>query len=280
VFVAGPPALWLVERRFGRPPRGDSEPAARLLLGLVPLAVIVIGVLEKLVGIDVGINLRANEDFAFFGALGVALILPVVVSTVIAFVRRRADFRRLTLAAAIPVFALELAAVYEYNDWIGRFMLVPVALSVPLLAAVYPARKLAAASVVLAVTGCFAAVGFNELKPVGLHGTTPVWSMSRVGVETLSRPRMRPIIDLVQARVPQRVRLGLVAGQDDWSYPFYGSSLERRVVYLKAKGALASAERQGIDEVLFARDRKPRQMPGRWRLTADPRSGWILARRA
>jgi Dolichyl-phosphate-mannose-protein mannosyltransferase len=280
VLVAGPPALWLVERRFGRPPRGDSEPAARLLLGLVPVAVIVVGVLEKVVGIDVGINLRANEDFAFFGALGAALILPVAVSTVIAFVRRRADFRRLALASAIPLFALQLAAVYEYNDWIGRFMLVPVALSVPLLAAVYPARKLAAASVVLAATGCFAAVGFNELKPVGLHGTTPVWSMSRVGVETLSRPRMRPIIDLVQARVPQRMRLGLVAGQDDWSYPFYGSSLERRVVYLKGSGALASAERLGIDEVLFARDRRPRRMPGRWRLTVDPRSGRILARRA
>jgi hypothetical protein len=278
VLVAGPPALWLVERRFGRPPRGDSEPAARLLLGLVPVAVIVVGVLEKVVGIDVGINLRANEDFAFFGALGAALILPVAVANVVAFVRRRADFRRLVLACAIPLFALELAAVYEYNDWIGRFMLVPVALSVPLLAAVYQARKLAAASVVLAATGCFAVVGFNELKPVGLHGTTPVWSMSRVGVETLSRPRMRPIIDLVQARVPQRVRLGLVAGQDDWSYPFYGSSLERRVVYLKRTGALASAERLGIDEVLFARDRKPGRLPGRWRLTADPRSGWILAR--
>jgi Glycosyltransferase family 87 len=280
VLVAGPPALWAVERRFGRPPRGDSEPPVRLLLGLVPVAVIVVGVLEKVVGIDVGINLRANEDFAFFGALGAALILPVAVFTVVAFVRRRADFRRLALAAAIPLFALELAAAYEYNDWIGRFMLVPVALSVPLLAAVYPARKLAAASVVLAATGCFAAVGFNELKPIGLHGTTPVWSMSRVGVETLSRPRMRPIIDLVQGRVPQRVRLGLVAGQDDWSYPFYGSSLERRVVYLKGAGALSSAERQGIDEVLFARDRRPRRMPERWRLTADPRSGWILARRA
>jgi hypothetical protein len=145
---------------------------------------------------------------------------------------------------------------------------------------VYPARKLAAASVVLAATGCFATVGFNELKPVGLHGTTPVWSMSRVGVETLSRPRMRPIIDLVQARVPQRVRLGLVAGQDDWSYPFYGTSLERRVVYLEGVGALASAERLGIDEVLFARDRTPAGPPERWRLTTDRRSGWILARRA
>jgi hypothetical protein len=280
VLVAGPPALWLAERRFGRPPHGDSEPAVRLLLGLAPVAVIVIGVLEEVARIDVGINLRANEDFAFFGALGAALVLPVALSTLVAFVRRRADFRRLALASAIPLFALELAAVYEYNDWIGRFMLVPVALSVPLVAAVYPARKLAAASVVLAATGCFATVGFNELKPVGLHGTTPVWSMSRVGVETLSRPRMRPIIDLVQARVPQRVRLGLVAGQDDWSYPFYGTSLERRVVYLKGAGALASAERLGIDEVLFSRNRKPVRPPERWRLTTDHRSGWILARRA
>ena len=280
VLVAGPPALWAVERRFGRPPRGDSEPPARLLLGLAPVAIVAVGVVESVMGIDVGINLRANEDFAFFGALGAALVVPAALSTLVASVRRRADFRRLALAAAIPLFALELAAVYEYNDWIGRFMVVPVALTVPLVAAAYPARKLAAASVVLAATGCFATLGFNELKPVGFHGTTPVWSMSRVRAETISRPRMRPIIDLVQARVPQRVRLGLVAGQDDWSYPFYGSSLERRVVYLKGKSALASAERQGIDQVVFARDRKPATRLERWRLTVDPRSGWILARRA
>jgi hypothetical protein len=240
----------------------------------------VLGVLESELGIHVGVNLRANEDFAFFGALGAALVVPVALVTLVASVRRRADFRRLALASAIPLFALELAVVYEYNDWIGRFMVVPVALTAPLLAAAYPARKLAAASVVLAATGCFATVGFNELKPVGLHGTTPVWAMSRVRVETIGRPRMQPIIDLVQASVPQRVRLGLVAGQDDWSYPFYGSSLQRRVVYLDGNGALASAERQGIDEVLFARDKEPRRMLERWRITIDPRSGWILARRA
>ena len=132
----------------------------------------------------------------------------------------------------------------------------------------------------LAATGCFATLAFNELKPVGLAGTTPVWAMSRVRVETIGRPRMQPIIDLVQARVPRRVRLGLVAGQDDWSYPFYGSSLERRVVYLDGNGALASAERRGIDEVLFARDKMPVGRLERWRLTLDRRSGWILARRA
>ena len=280
VLVGAPPVLWLVERRFGRPPCGDREPAARLLLGLAPVAVIALGVLESVVGIHVGINLRANEDFAFFGALGAALVVPVALFTLVASIRRRADFRRCALAAAIPLFAVELAAVYEYNDWIGRFMVVPVALTVPLLAAAYPARKLAAASVVLAATGCFATLGFNELKPVGLHGTTPVWAMSRVRVETIGRPRMQPIIDLVQARIPQRISLGLVAGQDDWSYPFYGSSLERRVVYLNGNGALASAERRGIDEVLFARDRKPVGSLERWRLTVDRRSGWILARRA
>ena len=280
VLVGAPPVLWLVERRFGRPPCGDREPAARLLLGLAPVAVIALGVLESVVGIHVGINLRANEDFAFFGALGAALVVPVALFTLVASIRRRADFRRCALAAAIPLFAVELAAVYEYNDWIGRFMVVPVALTVPLLAAAYPARKLAAASVVLAATGCFATLGFNELKPVGLHGTTPVWAMSRVRVETIGRPRMQPIIDLVQARIPQRISLGLVAGQDDWSYPFYGSSLERRVVYLDGNGALASAERRGIDEVLFARDRKPVGRLERWRLTVDRRSGWILARRA
>src|SRR5205807_10452410 len=82
-----------------------------------------------------------------------------------------------------------------------------------------------------------------ERSTLSLHDALPIWAMSRVRVETIGRPRMQPIIDLVQARIPQRISLGLVAGQDDWSYPFYGSSLERRVVYLNGNGALASAER-------------------------------------
>jgi dolichyl-phosphate-mannose-protein mannosyltransferase len=276
ILVAVPPALWALDRRIGR--RREREPDARLLLGLAPVAVIALGALEPEVGIHVGVNLRANEDFAFFGALGAALVLPAALATLVASTRRKPDLRRCALAAAIPLFALELAAAYEYNEWIGRFMIIPVALTVPLVAAAYPARKLAAASVVLAAVGCFAAVAFNEGKPTGLAGTTPVWEMSRARAEALSRPRMEPIIGLVQTTVPQGVRLGVVAGHDDWSYPFYGRSLERKIVYLDEGDALAAARRQGIGEVLFARGKRPAAMPEGWRVITDSRSGWILAR--
>src|SRR5919201_1454741 len=171
ILIAAPPALWALDRRFGL--RRGREPDARLLLGLAPVAVIVIGALEPELGIDVGINLRANEDYEFFGALGVALVLPTAAVTLVAALRQRGDLRRCALAAAIPLFALELAAAYEVNDWIGRFMISPAALTMPLVAAAYPARKLAAASVALAAVGCFTTVAFNEQKPTGLAGTTP-----------------------------------------------------------------------------------------------------------
>src|SRR5919201_1439873 len=139
ILVAAPAAFWALDRRFGL--RRGHEPDARLLLGLAPVAVILIGALEPELGIHVGINLRANEDYAFFGALGVALVLPTAAVTLVAALRQRGDLRRCALAAAIPLFALELAAAYEVNDWIGRFMISPAALTMPLVAAAYPARK-------------------------------------------------------------------------------------------------------------------------------------------
>ena len=279
VLITGPPALWLLERRFGHGRVDVREPDARLLVALAPIAVLALGALEWAAGIHVGVNLRANEDLAFFGTLGAALLLPVAATTIVRTLRRRSDLRPAALAFAIPVFGLELAVGYQYNDWIGRFMIIPVAMSVPLVAAAYPARKLAAASAVLAGVGCFTTVAFNERKPTGLAGTTPIWSMSRTQAVTIGLPGMQPIIRAVDRAVPQGRALGIVLGPDDWSYPFYGGSLDRKLVYLNEKRPFVAAERSRVQAVLFARDRRPLGRSARWQSVRIAGSGWTLSRR-
>jgi hypothetical protein len=245
--------------------------------GLAPIAVLVVGGLATLAHVRDGVNVRADEDLAFFGPLGGVLVLPLVVRTLAAHVRRRrVDVRAVALAAALPLFVVELALAYRYNDWIGRFMVVPVALTAPLVASAYSARRLAAGLVAVAGLSLFATIAFNEQKPVGLAGTRPVWELGRDRVETIGRPRLGPVVRLVNRRLPARTKLGLVLGADDWSYPFYGASLERRIVYLRSRGALAAARRAGIADVLFARGKAPRASSS-WTVVAIGRSGWKLA---
>src|SRR5581483_9509524 len=76
---------------------------------------------------------------------------------------------------------------------------------------------------------------FDVAKPTGLDGTTPIWSMSRVDALTLERPGMQGVLARVAVQVPQNARVGLVLRPTDWSYPFFGSQLERRVTFLEPR---------------------------------------------
>ncbi|MDX6514809.1 MAG: hypothetical protein QOH73_475 [Gaiellaceae bacterium] len=278
VLVLAPRFLVALDRRRGRGLR-PGEAVLCVVLALSPVLVVAVTALERAAGIHKTVNVRSNEDFAFFGPIGAFLVVPVVLITLVSFARGRAGRREAALAAAVPIFVLELAFVYANNDWIGRFMIVPIALVAPLLAAVYPARRLVAGAVVVALVTLFTTIAFNEQKPLGLAGSTPVWSLSRAQVEALNRPRMAFIIDVVDRTVPRRGRLGVVFGPDDWSYPFYGAKLQRRVVYLRPGDALAAASRTGVRDVLFARGRAPHPLPPGWDGRSLGRTGWVLAAR-
>ncbi|MDX6503521.1 MAG: hypothetical protein QOE29_646 [Gaiellaceae bacterium] len=278
VLVLVPPVLARVERRRGRDLR-PGEAVLCALLAFSPVLVIAVAALEKSAGIHRTANVRANEDLAFFGPIGAFVVAPLVLIVLLGFARRRVDRRQAALAAAVPLFVLELALAYTNNEWVGRFMIIPIALAAPLLASLYAARRLVAGAVAVALVTLFTTIAFNEQKPLGLAGSTPVWSLSRAQVEALNRPRMAFIIDAVDRKVPRRDELGVVFGPDDWSYPFYGAKLQRRVVYLAPGDALAAASRTGVRNLLFARGRAPRPLPPGWDGRALGRTGWVLAAR-
>jgi len=54
---------------------------------------------------------------------------------------------------------------------------------------------------------------------------------------------MEEVIATIEARVPEEARLGAVfpPPRSGWVYPLYGPRLERRIVYLPAGKALATA---------------------------------------
>jgi hypothetical protein len=191
-------------------------------------------------------NLRANEDVSFFGPLGFMLVLPLALGFLVAGALRRAPPAQVVLAAAIPFFAVVLALGFRYNLWLGRFMVAPVALTMPLAAFVYRSRPVATAIALVGVLGLYYAHTKNEAKPVGVGPVPAVWSRSRAEVQTVMRPELLEVYRTIEQKVPPDAKLGTVLGGDDWDYPLYGPALGRRLVTMPRRGMLEFADRHGV----------------------------------
>src|SRR5205823_13398552 len=96
-----------------------------------------------------GLNNIVVEDSAAFGPVGAVVVLVTPVLAIGAFLARRADLRHVALALALPVFLALLALNAEYNPWLTRFLLVPVALTAPLFGMWFRNRAVIAAFAVV-----------------------------------------------------------------------------------------------------------------------------------
>jgi hypothetical protein len=217
-----------------------------------------------------------SEDASSFGPLGFALVVPLSLGTLVAWVLRRTDRRHGALALALPIYVVALALGTRWNPYVGRFLVTPVALTLPLAPLVLRFRAVAAAAVVLATaTICLAHV-FNPSKPTGVAGGEPIWSRSRVDAQTIRFPELRGALTAVAATVPANARLGIDLGAGDWEYPLYGPRPQRRLVFLPRRRPLDRAS--GLDWVVLGAGTGGVRHPG-WCATRFPASGWTLLRR-
>lgn len=187
------------------------------------------------------LNARANEDSSYFGPLGILLVWPLSIAVCIAWARGRIDRRFGALAAALPIYLLVLAGTTRYTLFIGRYFIVPVAIVMPLAALLCRNQVLMRATAVVGMAILLLSHAFSETKPVGLAGTTPIWTLSRADAQALTRPPMRRVLERVAEEVPKNARVGLVLTRTDWSYPFYGSDFGRTVTYLARPPSEAEA---------------------------------------
>jgi len=222
------------------------------------------------------VNTRSDPDLSYFGPLGVLVVLPL------AFVFMWTWWRspeRATVAVALAVTILQVALTYRYNDFLGRFMLVPVGLVMPLAAWLYSRRVLAAAAAAVGMATLALAHVYDVAKPTGAGGTTPVWKLSRAEVEGVTRPGMPEVLTAIDREIPQHARVGVILGEDDWDYPLYGRRLERRLIPLPRVGSLEEAERRGLRWVVVgATPPGPKYLPG-WKVRFFPDSQWTVLHR-
>ena len=219
----------------------------------------------------------ASEDSSYFSVLGFLLLVPLSIGFAVAWLCRRASPARGIVAAALPLFILMIALTQSYNAWLGRFMLIPVAVAMPLTACLYE-RRLRLLTLLAAVAGVATLVGthaHNIAKPVGLYGGPAVWAMPRHEAASLAVGSLRLALPLVDRTVPPDAELGVVLGSNDPSYLLYGPALRRRLVALPAPSAVREATARGIRWIAVSPDGGAVVPAPGWRVQVV-RGGWQL----
>ena len=219
----------------------------------------------------------ASEDTSYFSVLGFLLLVPLSVGFVAAWLCRRASPARGIVAGALPLFILVIALTQSYNPWLGRFMLIPVAVAMPLTACLYE-RRLRLLSLLAAVVGAatlFGTHAHNMAKPVGLSGRPAVWAMPRSEAASMAVGSLGLALPFIDRIVPPDAELGVVLGSNDPSYPLYGPTLQRRLVELSAPSAVREATAQGIRWIVVSPDGAAVVHAAGWRVRVV-RGGWQL----
>jgi hypothetical protein len=222
-------------RRLGTPVRGPDGSYSRL-------------------GFLGGLNNTADDDASAFGPLGAVALwgLPVIAGGLA--VRRRVQARWVVLASALPTFLVLLALQVKFNPWFSRFLIIPAALTAPLLAALLRGRVTSLAW--LAVGFFVIALGITRLdtkRLVSPYGAP--WHLSQeAALAEAGHAAPARALAAYDRIVPDGVQVGAVLTDGDPSYLLGGSDLGRRVLFLPQGGgeALAAATRARLDYVVIA----------------------------
>ena len=224
-------------------------------------------------------NTTPNEDISYFGPLGILLVLPLSLLFVIAGAMKRTTRLRVVLALALPVFVLELALVYQYNPFVGRFLLIPVSLTMPLAAWLRPYRLLCAALATTGIVTLAVGLSLNHSKPTGVDGTIPAWQLARWEAQSVTRAEMRDALQWIERHLPSDARVGVLLAADDWDYPLYGPGLARTLVPLHDREPLREARRLGLQWVVVSGIRTGVTGAPGWNAVSFPAASWTVLSR-
>lgn len=221
------------------------------------------------------VNQRANEDWAYYGPLGALVVLPVTVGAIGPWLRRRGDLRSLALACALPLFILGIALTLSFNEFLGRFLIVPIALVAPLAAALNQYRAAAWSIAAVGAVMLFLNLAGSETKPTGFptFGYTGqsylkvspgfhVWGQARPVIQALTRAEMGPVLAAVERTIPSSAHIALKVGPGDWTYPYAGSRLSRTLSFVAPTFELASKQPSQRDWVIASPGTLARLRPG------------------
>jgi hypothetical protein len=294
LFLIGGILLIVVALASDRPParRWPFVALGIALVAFVPVAMRTLGDLllraHEKVWLTVGSRdlafLDDNRDqhspstvFSYYGSLGFVLITAGIVLGAMAVRRRAAPPVTLALATAPVLFALALSIAISYDPFRGRFFLFSVALAASTWGLALPHRWLAWGATAVAVVTVPLSFVHSTEKPLD-HSifdrgeSSSVWGKSRETVQTwLRQDGTSEVVDFF-AREPRSGRVGLRVRADDWIYPYFGRTLDRKVVFVRN-----GTTEPSLDWLVLAPGREGKPGP-RWSLALKTDDGWRVYR--
>jgi hypothetical protein len=172
-----------------------------------------------------------------------------------------------------------LSVLYSYNLFVGRFLLVPVALTMPLAAWLRPYRLLSGALAATGIVTLAFCLALNHTKPAGVDESVSAWSLGRPEAQSITRQWVRDALVWADLNLPPRARVGVLLSTDDWDYPLYGPRLTRKLVPLPDRQPLRETRRLGLRWVVLSGLRSSATAVTGWNAVTFPRASWIVLSR-
>ncbi len=231
-----------------------------------------------LAAIDPGHDItRAASNFSWYGPLGSLALVGAGVLAVVAARRGRLDRLAVLLVLAPFYWLVAFATLFFYQEWSGRFFAFPIALAAATWGIVLRWRAVAWGVTAIAATTLLLALANDARRPSGLpllQGDKPksVWHTPRWRGGPEVRPDYAAPIRFLDERLPSSTNVGLAITPSDPVSPFFGSGLDRRVVFVRepdrdVAGASWVFVRPGQSSSLCARAWKPVEVtPEGWRI--------------
>lgn len=208
----------------------------------------------------------ASALASFFGPLGPLLLLSIAAVPLL-IARTRLPRVALPLASAPLIYAVTMAAPGAYDPYLGRFFMFPVGLATAVAAATFRNRPLALGVSAVATTTLLLTLIANDEKPPSVWGQ-PRW---KIQIQVAGRDNgEKSVIRFVEESIGPRAHIGLALRSQDWSYPFFGSNLRRKVSFVPKGESTA----RGIEWLIAAPGRSDWQRRNGWTLALRTYDGW------
>jgi hypothetical protein len=223
---------------------------------------------------------QASPFGSWYGPLGLLLFM-IALPFVVQAVRRKTLPRvALVLALAPALFVLVLAVLTFYSAFGGRYVMFSVGLACATWGVLLRLRAIAWAAAVVAATAMTLAFVHYTEKPAGfsvLGGgrSESVWGRSDLVVQSyFLRPGATEAVAAL-SKAGTDLPVGLRIAQSDLSYPYFGSHLDRRVLFVGSGGKNV----QRVDWIVVAPNQRVAACPSDWSRVAAVGDGWALYRR-
>ncbi len=180
-----------------------------------------------------------DEDNAFFGSVGMVMVLVVLyvlfTAPIRLFIKRiNTDSRYFIFAFLFAGYLIPMSHIMRWDPWISRYMITGVLAGMPVLALLFESRisflkKAGSIVVIYSIMALLPATFLNVKKPLyELHN-------DKLTLRCIFFRDREIIIRQFNRLVPPHAKIGLALWGDSWTYPLFGERLQRQLTPLNGK---------------------------------------------